>query len=141
MKGLLSSLLILNALLLLVPRGTTAAAPVQEAEGDRLQALRLQRLRTLRAIEESVLEYYHAGQADYPAVAAASLERCEAELELADSPEARLATLREMVGLAARHEELNRRRAEAGVATEVAVLRAAALRLQYEIVLEEERGR
>jgi len=73
-------------------------------------------------------------------VVRASLPRLDAELELANSAQARLALREEQVEVARKLEEFVIRRLEVKTVTELEVLHARALRLKVEVALEREKN-
>jgi hypothetical protein len=107
----------------------------------RVRALLVEYRDTLLAAEKDAESMYRTGTMDYGALGGLRMERLRAELELAETPEARIAILTALFEGARDQETLLQGRFEAELASNLELLAAKAMRLKAEIALEREKSR
>jgi flagellar hook-basal body complex protein FliE len=143
---------LLGGFILLLPEGhraeTNAGQPapakVKEAPRDgkaRLRGLLKERLGTAREMARQVAAAFKAGTASYSRVHQANLAVLEAELDLAETPKARVAVRERFVAAMKEVEERVRQQQKAAVVPASALLEAKLRRLEAEIALEREKIR
>ena len=117
-------------------RGTVA----QGRQTDAVKRLLAERVDTFRSIEETFRQQHEAGHVSTDEVHRAVLDRLEAELDLADTKQARIPFLEKQVEEAKALEGIVRKRQKVASASDLDVLRAKAFRLNFEVALERERA-
>ena len=122
------------------PAPAPAQAPAAR-NSPRVRALLVEYRDTLLAAEKDAESRYRTGTMDYGALGGLRMERLRAELELAETPEARIAILTALFEGARDQETLLQGRFEAEIASNLELLAAKAMRLKAEIALEREKSR
>jgi hypothetical protein len=123
---------------------TQEQAPAQAPaarNSPRVRALLVEYRDTLLAAEKDAESMYRTGTMDQDALGGLRMERLRAELELAETPEARIAILTGLFEGARDQETLLQGRFEAELASNLELLAAKAMRLKAEIALEREKSR
>lgn len=105
-----------------------------------LDELRMERLELLRQLLKMSEEQYEVGTIRINAVMVAQQELLSAELEAADSREARIRILSDQVAVAKKLEEISNAQFEQGLAPQIDFLQAKSIRLKFAIKLEKARA-
>lgn len=112
-----------------------AESPAAEDLGTQIQQLQEERIKTLQRVVEYVRVMYSQGMLDFTTVVESQLELLDAQLEDADTNEERIRILESQAKSAAELVEITEVRFQAGVVSELDVLRAKALQLRVKIKL------
>lgn len=134
-----SVLVTLAAAALIVAAGA-AAYSAADKPGDRVKALREEKLAVLKEINVMVVKSYQAGQGNAGAVHRSRLDLLEAQLELCETPAQRLKLHEEIVAEAQMWETTITTMAKGGQAPVMDALEAKVFRLQTQIALEQARA-
>jgi hypothetical protein len=135
----------LALLILVIAGGRTGwsvnAPPASAAEpkGEKVTALLRERLATLKEVAAEAVALYEKGSASIDQVHEADEAVLQAELDLADSPKARIAIREKLVAVAKKHEEHVSHLVKTGAGQPYMVLKAKVHRLEAEIALEREK--
>ena len=140
MKKVLLVTLFLSVAVSLSNHGPTPGAVAQGGQTNAVKKLLVERLGTLRSIEEIFKQKQGLGTIGSDERHRAVMARLGGELDLADSKQARIAILETKAEKVKELEKVVRTRLEVGEATELEVLRTRARRLNVEIALEREKG-
>jgi len=133
-----SILAIVIALFVSQPAATPPAktrAPRLDEASQKINALQKERRDTLQQLVKLVQQRHRAGAVSSEAVLRASLKLNQAELDLAENRQRRIAVRKETVELLRRLEKTAKQRFEIGAGSQDEVLEARAARLQAEIEL------
>ena len=139
MKKVLLITLFLSVAVIL-SNGQEPGTVAQARQTNAVKELLVQRLDTFRAIEEIFRHRQRVGNVGFDEVHRVVMARLGAELDLADSKQARIAILEKKVEIVKELEKGVSKRVERGKAAELDVLRARARRLKAEIALGREKG-
>ena len=118
------------------------SAPKPQGSPDKAAEIKIllkERQETLKKVVDALVAQYQAGIVDFQSVFHAERDLLRATLDLDDSPETRMAALREQLKMAENFAKLAEARFERGGVTQVDVLRAKAgvLEARIELVREE----
>jgi hypothetical protein len=106
------------------------------ADEAKVKELRKERLATLKDVEAQTEQAFQAGRAPFNVVLAAKAATLEAELDLCQTQEERIAILEKLVGVAKNAESHATAAAEMGKVPLYEALKTKASRLAVEIALE-----
>jgi len=121
---------------------TEPQAKASDNDAAQLKALQDERIRTLTQTVAALTAQYKVGMlADVSQVFSAENELCNAQLEVTDEPEKRIALLTEQLRTANELLKVAQARVDAGTVTEVDIFRAKSVHLGLKIKLLRERGR
>lgn len=140
MKQFLLAVAVVSGLALVGHDRSERLVTAQTGLSGAVKKLLTERRDTFRAIEELIRRRHEGGTVGPEEVVRASLPRLDAELELANSAQARLALREKQVQVARKLEEFVIRRFEVETVTELEVLHARAMRLKVEVALEREKN-
>lgn len=124
------------ASVLLVAGGFWLSSAAQEAEPSKLKTLLAERHSILKEVAAQISRAHKAGGVPITQVHEANQAMYEAELDLCDTIEERVAVLKKMLAAARDYERLVAKEVGAGEASTIATLRAKASRLEIEVALE-----
>ena len=136
MKRLLFTALLLSVAVILSHEGKTPQVVAQSGETSAVTKLLIERRDTLRSIEDLHKRQIQSGAGGYVELIRATMARLEAELDLADSNEERIATLEKKLEETKKLERMVQERLKNGAANELEILRIRVERLEAEIALE-----
>ena len=121
--------------------GTSPRAAAADAKDTKVKALLKERHATLQAIASQTTEQYKAGAASVLQLAEANRAARNAELDLCDTDQERVAVLEKMLAEAKEYEKRAEQQHQAGSIPFTAALKARADRLEVEIALERAKGK